>query len=155
MVLPRRLAHLAFVLGMVFKGIDGLLEVAGAIALLLISKSRIDQVVDWLAQQEFGPTHALAHVTTQLAGDMRRFTILYLFVHGGVKLALVAGLLRGVRWVFPVALVILTGFIAYQLYRLSMRLSLGLGALTVIDVIVVLLIFQEWRYTGSRDGRGQ
>lgn len=155
MAVPRRLAHLAFVLGMVFKGIDGLMEVAGAIALLLISKSQIDQLADWLARQEFGPTHALAHVTTQLAVGMQHFTIIYLFVHGGVKLALVGGLLRGVRWVFPVALVILTGFIAYQVYRLSMRLSLGLGALTVIDLIVVLLIFQEWRYTGSRDGSGR
>ncbi|MGH8116037.1 MAG: DUF2127 domain-containing protein, partial [Rhodanobacteraceae bacterium] len=64
------------------------------------------------------------------------------------------GLLRGVQWVFPLALVVLTGFTGYQLYRLSVRWSWLLAALTVIDVIVIALIGQEWRYSVSRRGRG-
>lgn len=160
MDVPRRVAHRAFVLGMVLKGIDGALEVLGGVALLLVTKSWLDRTAEWLARQEFGGAsmqglamHAV-HATHHLATGGQQFATAYLFAHGAVKLVLVAGLLRGVQWVFPLALVVLTGFTGYQLYRLSVRWSWLLAALTVIDVIVIALIGQEWRYSVSRRGRG-
>ncbi|HEX7369609.1 MAG TPA: DUF2127 domain-containing protein [Rhodanobacteraceae bacterium] len=147
-----RWTHRAFVLGMLFKGIDGLLESGGGVALLLISKSRIDQWADWLAQLEFGSgflatvAHHVSHAADHFNAGAQQFAIIYLLAHGAVKLALVAGLLRGVRWVFPVALVVLTGFIAYQLYRLTVSMSWMLAALSLIDAIVVALIWLEWRH---------
>lgn len=151
-----RWTHRAFLLGMVFKGIDGTLELLGGVALLLISRSRIDQWADALAQLEFGNgiiatlARHVSHAADHLNGGTQQFAIIYLFVHGAVKLVLVAGLLRGIRWVFPVALFVLTGFIAYQLYRLSVSMSLMLAALTVIDVIVVVLVWYEWRHFEHR-----
>lgn len=158
MAIPERYAHLAFVVGMVFKAIDGLLELLGAIALLFITRSRIDQWANMLEQQELGGGLAnslaghLAHAAHHFNGGTQHFAVIYLFGHGAIKLVLVAGLLRGVRWVFPVALAVLTGFVAYQLYRLSVTVSWVLVAVTVIDVIVIALIWHEWRYTGSRGG---
>lgn len=159
MDVSRQVAYRAFVLGMVLKGIDGLFEVLGGVALLLVTKSWLDQTVEWLARQEFGGAsmqglamHAM-HATHHLTTGGQQFATAYLFAHGVVKLVLVAGLLRGVQWVFPLALVVLAGFTGYQLYRLSIRWSSVLAALTVIDIIVIALVGQEWRYSASRRGR--
>jgi uncharacterized membrane protein len=150
---PReRLAHWAFVVGMVGKGIDGVLELAGAIALVFIAKARMVDWVESLARHRF--THGLGHTVAvhaaqsihQFGAGTQHFAVLYLFTHGVIKLGLVTGLLLGVRWIFPVALAVLTGFIGYQLYRLSLGPSWLLAALTVIDAIVVALVWHEWRH---------
>lgn len=156
MAVSDRLAHRAFLVGIVFKGLDGLLEVLGAIAVLFITQSSIDRWAGALAHLEVGGgfAHAVAshvvHAAHHLSTGTRRFAVIYLFAHGAIKLVLVAGLLREVRWVFPVALVVLTGFIGYQLYRLSIGVSWLLVALTVIDAIVVALIWHEWRSTSGK-----
>lgn len=146
-----RITHRAFLAGMVFKGVDGCLELGGAIALLLTSRHELRQVLAWLSRQENGDpigffaTHA-ADMTQHLTVGARHFAIAYLFVHSAIKVALVAGLLRELRWMFSVALVVLTGFIAYQIDRLARFPSWPLGLLTVIDVEVVMLIAWEWRH---------
>lgn len=158
MLIPDRYTHLAFVVGMVFKGIDGLLELLGGVALLLITRSGIDRLAELIEQQEIGggfgsalASHA-AHAARHFTPGAQHFAIIYLFAHGAIKLLLVGGLLRGVRWVFPVALVVLTGFIAYQLYRLTIGMSWLLATITLIDAIVVALIWFEWRHMDSRAG---
>lgn len=155
MEVSNRYAHLAFLVGMVFKGLDGLLELLGAIALLLIGEPQIDRLAGTLERKEFGgglgalASHA-AYAAHHFMAGAQQFAVIYLFAHGVIKLALVTGLLRGVRWVFPVALVVLTGLIGYQLYRLSIEMSWMLAALTLIDAIVVALIWHEWRYVDVR-----
>ncbi|MGN6788606.1 MAG: DUF2127 domain-containing protein [Rhodanobacteraceae bacterium] len=146
-----RIAHLAFVAGMILKGVDGCLELIGGMALLLTSRAEIRHAVAWLARQELAadPTGFFADRTASMAQHLtagtQHFATAYLLVHGAIKLVLVAGLLRGIRWVFPTALAILTVFIGYQLYRLTVRPSWLLGTLTLIDVVVVLLVWREWR----------
>jgi uncharacterized membrane protein len=46
---------------------------------------------------------------------------------------------------YPASLVALALFIAYQIYRFSYTQSAGLIALTVFDVIVMGLIWHEYR----------
>ena len=152
-----RLTHGAFLIGIIFKGIDGTIELVGGAALLLTSQAAIVRTVAWLAREElsenphdFVATHAL-HWAQHFAPSTKHFAALYLLAHGAIKVALVAGLLRGLRWSYPVALIVLIAFIAYQGFRLYHRPSGPPGFLTAVDFVVVLLIWREWRLrTNSR-----
>ncbi len=62
-----------------------------------------------------------------------------------VKLLLVAGLLRDRMWAYPASLAVLGAFMAYQLYRYSYTDSVGLLVLTAFDVVVVGLVWHEYR----------
>lgn len=151
MVRADRLAHRAFLVGMFFKGMDGGLELIGAIVLFLTTRPEILHAVACLTRAElaedptdFFATRAL-HVAQHLSAGTRHFVAAYLLVNGVIKLALVAGLLRGLRWVFPAGLIVLTAFVGYQLYRLSNIPSWPLALFTLLDIVVVGLIMHEWR----------
>jgi uncharacterized membrane protein len=153
------LTHRAFVAGMFFKGLDGSLELLGAAALVLTTRPEIRHAVAWLTRTElaedptdFFATHAL-RMAQHLTPGTEHFAAAYLAVHGAVKLALVAGLLREMRRVFPIALAILTALIGYQIYRFTLTPSWPLGLITPIDVVVVVLIAREWRIR-NRDRSG-
>lgn len=159
MVKVDRLAHRAFLAGMIFKGADGCIEVIGAIALFATTRPEVQHMVAWLTREELAedPTdffaiHAVS-MAQHLTADTKHFAVAYLLVHGAIKLALVVGLLRGLRWVFPVALGVLTAFIGYQLYRLAHIPSWALGLFTLLDVIVVVLVGREWRTRENRTSR--
>lgn len=146
-----RLYHRAFDVGILLKGLDGLLECIGGLALLLTTRREILAAVGWLTRAEliedpgdFVATH-LAHLAQQLSLGTQHFAGFYLLGHGVIKLGLVIGLLRGARWSYPAAVVFLTAFIGYQGYRLAHTPSLALSLLTALDIAVVLLIIREWR----------
>lgn len=145
------LTHRAFLAGVFLKGIDGCLELLGGAALLLTTRTTILHLVDWLRREEFAEerhdfiaAHAV-HWAQHFSTSTQHFAAIYLLGHGVIKIALVAGLLRDVRWSYPVALVVLAAFIAYQGFRLSHRPSWPLGLFTAIDLVVVCLIWREWR----------
>lgn len=151
-----RFAHRAFLIGIFLHGVDGCLELLGGIALLVTTRPEIRQLVSWLAREElaedprdFLATHAV-HIAQHLTAGTQHFVIAYLLVHGAIKMTLVAGMLRGLRWIFPVALIVLTAFIGYQLYRLAHLPSWALGLFTLLDIVVLALIWREWRSRESR-----
>lgn len=141
----------AFNVGIFIKGLDGLVELIGGIALLLTNLRSIRTAITWLTHKELiedpGDVVAnhLAHMARQLSMDTQHFAGIYLLAHGLIKISLVAGLLRGLRWSYPAAVAILTAFIGYQGYRLLHTHSISLALLTAIDATVVLLIVHEWR----------
>jgi uncharacterized membrane protein len=61
-----------------------------------------------------------------------------------IKLAMVAALLRGLLWAYPVSIVVLLGFVFYQLYRFEFTHSWGLMALSLFDLLVIALIVREY-----------
>lgn len=93
---------------------------------------------DWVA------TH-LRYVVSHLSSNTKVFGGVYLLGHGAIKVFLVwGGLLRRKLWAFPAALGFLGAFILYQAYRMAHRFSLGLLVLTIVDLIVLLLIWREY-----------
>jgi len=68
---------------------------------------------------DFLATHLL-RTAHGLTGSAVLFGAVYLLAHGGV-------------------------FIVYQLYRLSLRPSVGLTALTVFDAVIAWLTYREYR----------
>ncbi|WEN16520.1 DUF2127 domain-containing protein [Rhodanobacter sp. AS-Z3] len=143
--------HRAFDVGILLKGVDGLLELIAGMTLWLTPQSALVGGVRWLARQELiedpgdPVANFLLHFVQGLPVGSRHFAAAYLLGHGLVKLGLVAGLWRGARWAYPTAIVTLTAFIGYQSYRWIQQPSAFLAALTVFDVFIVLLITVEWR----------
>ena len=149
-------SHRAFKIGILIKGLDGLLELVGGSALLLTSRPAIRHAVVLLTRQEliedphdFVANH-LQHMTQHLSLGTQNFAGIYLLAHGLVKIAMVLGLLRGLRWSYPVAVVLMTAFIGYQGYRLWHQPSPLLGLLTAIDITVTALIVREWRHLPAK-----
>jgi uncharacterized membrane protein len=141
----------AFVIGIVLKGLDGILEVVGGLLLLVVTPATIDRLTRALTQHElsqdphdFLATHLL-HYTGSLTGSAIRFGAVYLLLHGVVKVVLVAALLRNQLWAYPWMILFLLAFIGYQLYRLTFAPSIGLIGLTVFDAAVTWLTWREYQ----------
>jgi uncharacterized membrane protein len=140
----------AFAVGIILKGLDGVLEVVGGVLLLVISPTTIDQLSRFLTQHElsedphdFLATHLL-HAAGGLTGSSLQFGAAYLLLHGLVKIVLVAALLRDKIWAYPWMIAFLVVFIVYQVYRMTFAFSVGLLGLTVFDLVVVWLTYREY-----------
>src|SRR5258708_25044487 len=147
----RRVLHRFFELGMLIKGIDGGLELAGGFLLILPPPAAINRVVFFLVKGELkeDPTDLVANLllhTTRSAIDVRVPASVFLIVHGIVKLALVGGLATDRLWSYPAAILVFAGFAIYQLYQLGQQYSLFLEVVTVLDVMIVLLVIAEYRH---------
>jgi uncharacterized membrane protein len=145
------LLHWVFTLGIWLKGFDGVLEIVGGGLLFVTSPSTLSRFVVALTQHELieDPHDWLAtglrQTAAQLSISTQLFSGLYLVVHGLLKLLIVVGLWRGYRWAYPLAIGVLSLFIAYQTYRLSYQPSLGLLLLTLFDIVIVGLTWREYR----------
>ena len=140
----------AFAIGIILKGLDGVLEVVGGVLLLVVSPSAIDKVTRALTQHElsedphdFLATHLL-HAAGSLTGSSLQFGAWYLLLHGVVKIVLVASLLRDKIWAYPWMIAFLVVFIVYQIYRMTFAFSIGLLGLTIFDIVVVWLTYREY-----------
>jgi uncharacterized membrane protein len=148
---PRDLLDQTFEVGIILKGLDGLLEVIGGLLLLVVSPATIDRIVTSLTQHElsedphdFVATHLL-RTAHGLTGSAVLFGAVYLLAHGLVKVVLVAALLKNQLWAYPWTIAFLGVFIVYQLYRLSFQPSAGLTALTSFDAVIAWLTYWEYR----------
>src|SRR5215216_1828197 len=148
---PRDLLDQTFEVGIILKGLDGVLEVLGGLLLLMVSPATFNRVVTSLTQHELSedPHDILANHLLKtahgLTGSAVLFGAVYLLAHGLVKVVLVAALLKNQLWAYPWTIVFLGVFIVYQLYRLSLKPSLGLTALTIFDAVIAWLTWREYR----------
>jgi uncharacterized membrane protein len=148
--------HRAFLVSVFLKGAHALIECICGLALALISTETIVSLVRALTQDELveNPHDFLAsHLQAWAQGfslQSKHFYAFYLLSHGLVKVFLVIGLLRGKAWSYPASLVVLGLFILYQLYRYSYTGSIGLLVLTVFDVVVMAMIWWEYRLVRHR-----
>ncbi len=141
-----------FKVGLVLKGLDGILEVVGGILLLVVSPQAIDQLVRVLTAHELSEdphdlvANYLLHTTAHLGRGTTLFGAIYLLSHGIAKIVLVALVLRDKLWAYPWLIGLLLAFIAYQLYRITaVHFSAGLTALTIFDAVLVWLTWREYR----------
>jgi uncharacterized membrane protein len=135
--MQERRIHQIFVVSVTLKGLHALIEIAGGLALALISSEAIARWLD-----ELGPGDWIARhfpITEQ------HFYAFYLLSHGIVKSVLVAGLLREKLWAYPASIAVFGGFIAYQLYRYSWTHDIALILLSIFDLFVIYLAVHEYR----------
>ena len=149
---PRRQDALdkTFHVALVLKGLDGFVEVLGGLFLVIVSPDALNRWAHDITQHELSENphnffaNHLLHITqnlhhTQLLGAI------YLLSHGVAKLIMVIGLWLEKGWSYPFAFVFLILFIAFQLYEMILKPSIGLALLTAFDVLVLWLTWREFR----------
>ena len=145
-----KLLDTAFNISVILKGLDGLIQLIGGVLLLLIKPELINKIIIALTQHELSedPKDIIAnhllkiatHTTgTQLFGGM------YLLLHGLIKIFLVIALIKRLAWAYPVTIIFLFLFIIYQIYRITLTHSIGLTLLSVFDVLMIWLVWQEYK----------
>jgi len=145
----RRTLHRLFELGIIIKGIDGALELVGGLLLLFLSPDQISDIISFFIREELreDPADLVANLllhSIQSVIRSRSFAGAFLLVHGVTKLLLVAGLATNQLWSYPVGIAVFGAFTVYQIYELVHRYSFFLVIVTVLDIIVIALIFEEY-----------
>ncbi len=142
--------HRVFVISLLIKGLDSLLEIAGGIMFLFTGS--VTSLIISLTRGELleNPTDMVANGMRNLipyfSGHTQLFWAAYLLIHGVVKIFLVAGLLKKKLWVYPTAIVVLFLFIAYQIYRYSYTHSAFLILLSLFDLLIIWLTWHEYNF---------
>jgi uncharacterized membrane protein len=142
--------HYAYLAAILVKGFDGAVEALAGLILVVTGPERIYEWVIRLTAPELTGHHPALHAirsgATRLEASSHEFVIVYLLVHGLLKLGIVVALLRGGgRWLFPMASLILAGFVAYMSWRLTMHWSGWLLGFALFDLLTLALVLNEWR----------
>ena len=143
--------HRIFQLSLLCKGAFAAAEVLAGISAYFVTQQFLFKLVESLMRKELleNPRDLIANylltAVDQFSLSTRHFTAAYLLSHGVVKLWLIVGLLRGKLWYYPLAIAVFGAFILYQLYRYTLSHSLWLVLITVVDVVVIALTWQEYR----------
>jgi uncharacterized membrane protein len=148
--------HVLFQISIVLKGLDGVLETVGGLALLVIRRSDLDRLFVALTQHELSEdphdlvANFLMNLATHLSSDVKMFAAVYLLAHGVIKAVLVGALLKNRTWAYPAAIAFLWVFVSYQVYRCLLVFSWGMVFLTLFDLCVLALVWHEYRYLKRR-----
>jgi uncharacterized membrane protein len=151
-----RILHWLFEASLAIKGLLCAAEALAGLGLLLAPNPLIARLVYWLTHFEIAedPTDTLANWTIraveQFPVGTQHFYALYLLAHGGLKLTMVVLLWRRVIWAYPVAIVVLAGFVAYQTFEFFHAGSPFLLLLALFDLVMIGLVWQEWRALRGR-----
>jgi len=147
-----KLLHWGFSAGIWFKGIDGVLELIGGILLLASNPAALNHLIVTLTEHELQNDpgdlfcNLLRHAGNHLQSGAKFWGGLYLLTHGGIKVFLSAGILLNKLWAYPTAIAVIGGFILFQSGRLIVHFSFSLLIATAIDLIIVFLVWHEYRY---------
>ncbi len=144
--------HRVFQISLLLKAAHSVIEIAAGILLFAVSTDGILRIVNLLTQEELleDPRDRIANyllrTARNLSVDDKSSAAFFLLSHGVVKLFLIIAVLRGKPWAYPAFMLALGGLIAYQSYQLLHVTSIGLAGLTVLDAIVLMLTWHEYRF---------
>jgi uncharacterized membrane protein len=153
----KTLLHESFRAGITLKGIDGILEAVGGVMLWFVHASALNRVALVFLQHdlpfdrhEFVTNHLFQ--ATQHLATARHFISVYLVLHGLIKVVLVTALWFDALWAYPLTIAVFSVFSGYQLYRFTHTHSLALILITIFDVLIIYLTWQEY-HDQKRRGR--
>jgi len=142
--------HMGFEIGILIKGIDGLLEIVGGLLLFFLNPDRLNSLIILLTQNELShdPNDMVSNTLISLGHNFsistQQFGIFYLISHGFIKCILVFLLWKRKLWAYPLTILTLVLFIAYQVYRFIISPSAFMIALSVFDAIMIVLTLIEY-----------
>lgn len=146
----RKLLDRTFFVGLILKGLDGVLELVGGVLLLLVKPTQIGVIAQVLTQHELSEdphdliANSLLHAANSLNASASLFGAIYLLLHGLVKVVLVWAVLTNHLKAYPWMIAFLLAFITYQSYQLAVGFSWGLLLLTAFDIFIVVLTWREY-----------
>ncbi len=152
--------HDFFVATLMLKAIDALLEMAGGFLAFFVSPVTLNYIVSALVRRELieDPNDFIARnllaMAHQYVPSVQVFIGIYLLAHGILKLFLIYNLLKNRIWSYPAAIIIFSMFALYQIYKYIQSPHIGLILLTILDALVIVLTYLEWRrVTGVRQAK--
>ncbi|MDL9980810.1 DUF2127 domain-containing protein [Microbacterium sp. ASV49] len=149
--MKERVLDLVFLVGVLFKGLDGLVELIGGVVLLFVTPAKLVGAIGALTAKELSEdphdliANLLIHGVAHVGSSGLAFVAAYLLLHGAVKIAIVIALLIGSRRIYPWAMAALGAFLVFQIYELITKPSIGVAVLTVFDAVIIWLTWREWR----------
>jgi uncharacterized membrane protein len=147
---PATLFDKVFEGSLLIKGVLAAGEFFSGLFLLFVSPAAIHRFLTFITQQRLSenPHDKLAHFVLHSADSLnvsnKGFVVAYLWLLAAIKLTAVIGILRGILWVYPFALVSLGLIMLFQVYTIAVDASFGLIVLTVFDIFVLGMIWREY-----------
>ena len=145
-----------FEIGVLIKALFGFFELCGGILFAISGQKIVDSFIVRLAEQEMAedPNDLIANYIIKLTNDFslgtQIFASFYLISHGIVNIFLAVFLLKGRLWAYPTAIALFSVFIFYQVYRFFHTYSFLLLLLIVFDVLIVSVIWLEYKKRRNR-----
>ena len=136
---------------LILKAIQAFLEVIAGILLYIISANSLTTFILKIAHGELAemPNDFMSHFLIKNADQLfitgKLFIVFYLLSHGVIKLIIIVGLFLKKRWAYPAAIIGLGGLILYQIYRFLINYSIFLLIITIMDIVILWLIWHEQR----------
>lgn len=143
--------HVGFEIGLLLKGIHGLMEIIGSVFLLFLTPNRLNLLTRFLTKHELSEdqrdivANYLLHISSSFSISTQHFAVFYLMSHGVIKCILILLLLKRKLWAYPLAIIVLILFIVYQIYRYTLTQSVFLILLSIFDTIMIALTYLEYR----------
>lgn len=142
----KNILHKLFVISIIVKGIDGILDIIVAY-LLLFKKNFIQEIIPWLFRNELAsdPKDALGNYFINISQDItintHWFVIIYLIGHGIVKITLALSFNNSRNYkIYHISSIVLAMFTIYQSYRFFHTYSILLLFLTLVDIFIIIMI---------------
>jgi uncharacterized membrane protein len=150
---PTNLSRLdkAFYLSLYVKAADGVVELLGGIALLILSPAQINRPVAALTAHAADHDaddviyRSIANSFHHLTGGAIRLAAFYLIADAIIKLVLINEVLHKRYWAYIALIVVLSLLSTYQTYRIVLTHSVLLTALTLFDLLIIYLSAKEYR----------
>lgn len=145
------LFHRAYQAAIAIKGLDGAIETLAGLLVAIAGAERIYNFAVWITAPEIASNpdsktaHLIRHGASGLMQGAETFVVIYLLVHGILKLGIAINLLRDKNWIFRPAIVILSGFVIFMSYKLTRHWSIWLLSFALFDVLTIALVVNEWR----------
>lgn len=147
----KKKVHVAFEISLILKGVFALAEIAAGLFTYLVTPQFLLNLMQFITRSilteganDFVLGHLL-HTTQYISLSSQHFAAFYMLSHGIIKLWLIIGLWRGKHGYYPASIGVFFLFILYQMYRYSFTHSMLLLLITMVDLIVIWLIWMEYR----------
>jgi uncharacterized membrane protein len=133
----QRRIYQIFQVTVVLKGLHGIIEIAGGLALALFSTDSILRLLYRIPHHHW--------VTRHFSTGEHHYYAFFFLSHGALNLAVAVLLLLEKLWAYPAAIAVLTLFTLLQMYRFTHVHDPGLIVFSILDVIVIALAVHEYR----------
>src|SRR5512146_2194178 len=140
-----------FNLALLLKAVNGGLEILVGFLVFVTPPSLVLTMVEFITGGELSQdpndpiASALASAAQSFAVHTHYFLTLYLVLHGVVKILLVIGIFAGKKIAYPLFMLALAIFGAYETYRGFARSETLLQVFAVFDFSLLLLTAYEYR----------
>ncbi|MDB5265590.1 MAG: hypothetical protein JWM39_303 [Parcubacteria group bacterium] len=147
-----KMIYEGFLITILLKGAISIIEVLSGIAILFVPSAKIYELASALITNL--PLGSIGAELLDQVGSYTPDTLLfvagYLFIRGIVKAVLISALLLNKLWAYPSLLLVMGGFVLYQIYQILNGDSIIVIGITVFDLIVMYFVWREYQIVLKR-----